>query len=276
MIDSVYRHTHIRERGRMKAAIFHGAHQALTVEDVDIDDPLDDEVLVRVVASGVCHSDLHFVDGYYEFPAPAILGHEAAGIVEKVGPNVNEFKPGDHVIACLSVFCGHCDYCLTGKTNLCSARPVRAKDVPARLNWQGQPVAQFANLSAYAEKMLVHRNAIVKVRDDMPFECAALICCGVTTRVGAALNTAPVEPGSMVAVFGCGGVGLSAIQGARIAGAAMIIAVDQFENKLAMGKNLGATHTVDASHSDAVEAIRELTGGGVDYAFEAVGLKALA
>src|SRR6266478_4029234 len=260
----------------MKAAVFHGPHQPLTIENVDIDKPIGREVLVRTVASGVCHSDLHFVDGFYPFPAPAILGHEAAGIVEKVGPNVDEFKPGDHVIACLSVFCGHCDYCLTGKTNLCSARPVRAKDAPARLSWQGQPVAQFANLSAYAEKMLVHRNAIVKVRDDMPFDRAALIGCGVTTGVGAVLNTARVEPGSIVAVFGCGGVGLSAIQGARIAGARTIIAIDQFENKLAMGKNLGATHTVDASHSDAVEAIRELTGGGVDYAFEAVGMKALA
>jgi S-(hydroxymethyl)glutathione dehydrogenase/alcohol dehydrogenase len=260
----------------MKAAIFHGAHQALTVEDVDIDDPLDDEVLVRVVASGVCHSDLHFVDGFYEFPAPAILGHEAAGIVEKVGPNVNEFKPGDHVIACLSVFCGHCDYCLTGKTNLCSARPVRAKDVPARLNWQGQPVAQFANLSAYAEKMLVHRNAIVKVRDDMPFEGAALIGCGVTTGVGAALNTARVEPGSMVAVFGCGGVGLSAIQGARIAGARMIIAVDVHDHKLETAYELGATHTINAKTKDPVKEILELTGGGVDYSFEAIGLKTAA
>src|SRR5438132_3383440 len=215
----------------MKAAIFHGAHQALTVEDVDIDEPLEHEVIVRVVASGVCHSDLHFVDGFYEFPAPAILGHEAAGIVEQVGPHVDEFQPGDHVIACLSVFCGHCDYCLTGKTNLCSTRPGRAADAPPRLRWQGQAVAQFANLSAYAEKMLIHTNAIVKVRDDLPFDRAALIGCGVTTGVGAALNTARVEPGSMVAVFGCGGVGLSAIQGARVAGARMIIAVDVHDHR---------------------------------------------
>src|SRR4030088_1380589 len=257
----------------MKAAIFHGAHTPLTVEDVDIDEPLIDEGLVRVVASGVCHSGLHFVDGFYEFPAPAILGHEAAGIVEKVGPNVNEFKPGDHVIACLSVFCGHCDYCLTGKTNLCSARPVRAKDVPARLNWQGQAVAQFANLSAYAEKMLVHRNAIVKVRDDMPFEGAALIGCGVTTGVGAALNTARVEPGSMVAVFGCGGVGLSAIQGARIAGARMIITVDGHNHKLGAALAPGATHTIKAATEAGARPLVEVTTGGVNYASKAMGRK---
>ncbi len=260
----------------MKAAIFHGPHQPLTMEQVEIDDPIDHEVVVRVVASGVCHSDLHFIDGLYEFPSPAILGHEAAGIVESVGPLVDDFQPGDHVIACLSVFCGRCDYCLTGRTNLCSTRPVRAKDAPPKLRWNGEPVNQFANLSAYAEKMLVHSNAIVKVRDDMPLDRAALIGCGVTTGVGAALNTARVEPGSMVAVFGCGGVGLSAIQGARIAGARMIIGVDVHDHKLETAYELGATHTINGARKDAVNEIRELTNGGVDYAFEAIGLKVAA
>src|SRR4249920_476796 len=245
----------------MKAAVFHGPHTPLTIEDVDIDKPIGREVLVRTVASGVCHSDLHFVDGYYPFPTPAILGHEAAGIVEAVGLQVSEFKPGDHVIACLSVFCGHCDYCLTGKTHLCQTRPVRAKTDPPKLSWKGQPVNQFANLSAYAEKMLVHENALVKIDEKMPLDRAALIGCGVTTGVGAVLNTARIEAGSTVAVFGCGGVGLSAIQGARIAGARMIIAVDQFESKLAMAKRFGATHTVDASSTDAVEAIRKIASG---------------
>ena len=260
----------------MKAAIFHGPHQPLTTEQVEIDDPIDHEVVVRVVASGVCHSDLHFIDGLYEFPSPAILGHEAAGIVESVGPLVDDFQPGDHVIACLSVFCGRCDYCLTGRTNLCSTRPVRAKDAPPKLRWNGEAVNQFANLSAYAEKMLVHSNAIVKVRDDMPLDRAALIGCGVTTGVGAALNTARVEPGSMVAVFGCGGVGLSAIQGARIAGARMIIGVDVHDHKLETAYELGATHTINGARKDAVNEIRELTNGGVDYAFEAIGLKVAA
>jgi S-(hydroxymethyl)glutathione dehydrogenase / alcohol dehydrogenase len=260
----------------MKAALFHGAHQPLTTDHVDIDTPIDREVLVRVVGSGVCHSDLHFVDGFYDFPAPAVLGHEAAGIVEAVGPQVDEFKPGDHVIACLSVFCGRCDYCLTGRTNLCSTRPIRATDAPARLRWQGQAVNQFANLSAYAEKMLVHSNALVKIRDDMPLDCAALIGCGVTTGVGAVLNTARIEPGSVVAVFGCGGVGLSAIQGARIAGARTIIAVDVHDHKLETAYELGATHTINGARKDAVAEIRALTDGGVDYAFEAIGLKRAA
>src|SRR5215813_5457659 len=260
----------------MKAAVFHGAHKPLTIENVEIDKPLSREVLVRTVASGVCHSDLHFVDGFYPFPTPAILGHEAAGIVEAVGPQVNEFKAGDHVIACLSVFCGACDYCLTGKTHLCQTRPVRKKEEPPKLTWNGQAVNQFANLSAYAEKMLVHENAIVKIDKEMPFAQAALIGCGVTTGVGAVLNTARVEPGSTVAVFGAGGVGLAVIQGARIAGARMIIAVDVFERKLAQAKELGATHSVDASAGDPVKAIRELTQGGVEYSFEAIGLKKAA
>jgi S-(hydroxymethyl)glutathione dehydrogenase / alcohol dehydrogenase len=260
----------------MKAAIFHGPHEPLTIEDVHIDTPMAHEVVVRVVASGVCHSDLHFVDGYYPFPAPAILGHEAAGIVEDVGPLVDDFTPGDHVIACLSVFCGRCDYCLTGRTHLCQSRPVRPKDAPPKLSWKGAPVNQFANLSAYAEKMLVHENAIVKVRDDMPLDRAALIGCGVTTGVGAALNTARIEPGSTVAVFGCGGVGLAVVQGARIGGARMIIAVDVHDAKLATAKELGATHGVNAGADDPVKTIRELTGGGVDYSFEAIGLKKAA
>lgn len=260
----------------MKAAIFHGAHQPLTIEQVDIATPIEHEVVVRVVASGVCHSDLHFVDGFYESPAPAILGHEAAGIVEEVGPQVDEFKPGDHVIACLSVFCGRCEYCLTGRTNLCSTRPVRAKDAPPRLTWNGQAVTQFANLSGYAERMLVHSNAIVKIRDDMPLDRAALIGCGVTTGVGAVLNTARIEPGSTVAVFGMGGVGLSAVQGARIAGARMIIGVDVHDHKLETAYELGATHTINASRADPVQQIRELTSGGVDYSFEAIGLKKAA
>ena len=260
----------------MKAAMFHGPNQPLTIENVDIDKPAGREVLVRVVASGVCHSDLHFVDGFYPFPTPAILGHEAAGIVEEVGLQVSELSPGDHVIACLSVFCGRCDYCLTGKTHLCQTRPVRGKNEPPKLSWKGQPVNQFANLSAYAEKMLVHENALVKIDDTMPLDRAALIGCGVTTGVGAVLNTARIEAGSAVAVFGAGGVGLAAIQGARIGGARMIIAVDVVDSKLATAKKLGATHTVNASAGDPVKAIRELTNGGVDYSFEAIGLKKAA
>jgi S-(hydroxymethyl)glutathione dehydrogenase/alcohol dehydrogenase len=167
---------------------------------------------------------------------------------------------------------------MSGHPNRCSNRAAtqRPKGEKQRLSWNGQPMRQFADLSTYAERMLVHENALVKITNDIPLDRAALIGCGVTTGMGAVLNTARIEPGSRVAVFGCGGVGLAAIQGARIAGARQIIAVDQFESKLAIGKRLGATDSVDASHSDAVEAIKELSGGGVDYAFEAVGVKKLA
>jgi S-(hydroxymethyl)glutathione dehydrogenase/alcohol dehydrogenase len=261
----------------MKAAVFHGANQPLTIENVDIDKPKAREVVVKTVASGVCHSDLHFVDGFYGHPAPAVLGHEAAGIVEDVGELVTYVKPGDHVIACLSVFCGHCDQCLSGHPSLCSnPETKRAPTEAPRLSQKGEIVHQFINISSYAEKMLLHENAIVKIREDMPLDRAALIGCGVTTGVGAVLNTARIEAGSSVAVFGAGGVGLAAIQGARIGGARMIIAVDISENKLATAKELGATHIVDASSHDPVQAIRDMTGGGVDYSFEAIGLKVAA
>jgi S-(hydroxymethyl)glutathione dehydrogenase / alcohol dehydrogenase len=264
---------------KIRAAVFHGAKQPLAIEQVDIDRPREREVLVRTMAAGVCHSDLHFVDGLYPLNGPAVLGHESAGIVEEVGERVTYVKPGDHVIGCLSVFCGHCDQCLSGHPNRCSNRAELqrpAGDQP-RISQNGKPVLQFADIAGYAEKMLLHENAIVKITKEMPLDRAAMIGCGVTTGVGAALNTARVEPGSTVAVFGAGGVGLAAIQGARIAGARKIIAVDVFENKLATARRLGATDTVDASSGDPVKAIRELTGGaGVDYSFEAIGLKSAA
>ncbi|MGH7865932.1 MAG: alcohol dehydrogenase catalytic domain-containing protein, partial [Candidatus Binataceae bacterium] len=188
----------------MKAAVFHGPNQPLKIENVDIDEPHEREVLMRTVASGVCHSDLHFVDGLYQWPPPAVLGHEGAGIVEKVGSQVTYLKPGDHVIACLTVFCGYCEMCMSGHLNLCTNRAATqrgASDKP-RLSQGGKPMGQFADLSTYAEKMLVHENALVKIGDDMPLDRAALIGCGVMTGVGAALHTAKVEPGSTVAVFG--------------------------------------------------------------------------
>ncbi|MFN0093148.1 MAG: Zn-dependent alcohol dehydrogenase, partial [Dehalococcoidia bacterium] len=261
----------------MKAAVFHGAHQPLTIEEIQVDKPMAREVLVRTMATGVCHSDLHFVDGLYPMGAPTILGHEGAGIVEAVGDQVRHVKPGDHVIMCLSVFCGRCDRCLSGESFLCRSPEIRrGPGDPPKYTWNGNPVGQFANLSTYAEQCLVHENAVVKIRDDMPFEGAALIGCGVTTGVGAAMNTAAVKPGSTVAVFGAGGVGLSAIQGARIAGARTIIAVDVHENKFRTARDLGATHTVDASSGDPIAKIKDIVPGGVDYAFECIGLKIAA
>jgi S-(hydroxymethyl)glutathione dehydrogenase/alcohol dehydrogenase len=173
------------------------------------------------------------------------------------------------------VFCGHCDECTSGRPYICGNRRELQRDRrdAPRLSWNGTPLAQFTDLSTYAAKMLVHENAVVKIRDDMPLDRAALIGCGVTTGVGAVLNTAHIEPGSSVAVWGAGGVGLSAIQGARIAGARMIIAVDVVESKLAFAREMGATHIVDGSSRDPVDAVKELTGGGADYTFEAIGNK---
>jgi S-(hydroxymethyl)glutathione dehydrogenase / alcohol dehydrogenase len=261
---------------QVQAAVFREVLKPLTIETVDIDNPGPYEVMVRTVATGVCHSDLHVVDGNgrFDLSDPIVLGHEAAGIVEEVGDAVSYVKPGDHVVVCLSGFCGNCEQCLSGHPNLCTkgiaARPASA---PPRLTQDGRKITQFLNLATYAEKMLVHENSLVKVEDDLPLDVVALISCGVLTGLGAALRTSGLEPGQTVAVFGCGGVGLSIIQGARIGGARQIIAVDQFDSKLEMAKKVGATHTVNSSEVDAVQGVRELTqGAGVDHSFEAVGL----
>ncbi len=262
----------------IRAAVFRKAFEPVSIETVEIDAPQTNEVLVRTVASGVCHSDLHYVDGENEIgalggPGGTVLGHEGAGIVEAVGEGVTYVQPGDHVVACVSMYCGTCDQCLGGNPARCrtSFRDFR-KD---RMQQDGATIVPFVGLGTYAEKMLVNETNLVKVPHDVPLDRAALLGCGVTTGFGAALNTAQVRPGSRVAVFGCGGVGLSIIQGAYVAGASVIIGVDQFESKRAMVMAANGTHFVDASREDAVEAVRALGGGGVDYAFEAVGLPKL-
>jgi S-(hydroxymethyl)glutathione dehydrogenase/alcohol dehydrogenase len=217
------------------------------------------------------------MEGKYPYPTPAVLGHESAGIVEAVGSDVTYVKPGDHVITCLSVFCGQCDFCQAGKPNLCTKEATRRPfDKPQRLSKDGAPVFQFLDLSSFAEQMLVHEGAIVKIRDDMPLDRAALIGCGVTTGLGAVFNTARVQPGETVVVIGAGGIGLNCIQGARIAGAGRIIAVDRIELKLKLAEQFGATDLVDASAGDPVMQVHQLTGGGVHHAFEAIGLKQTA
>ncbi len=261
----------------MKAAVLHEVNKPLEIEDVHISKPGPREVLVRTVAAGVCHSDLHFANGSYPYPLPAILGHESAGIVEQVGSMVTYVKPGDHVITCLSAFCGHCEYCLTGHMSLCQEPELnRGESEEPRLGKTEAPIAQFLNLSSYAEQMLVHEHAIVKIREDMPMDRAALIGCAVTTGVGAVIHTAKVEPGSTVCVIGAGGIGLSAINGAAIAGAGRIIAVDMVASKLELARKFGATDVINAKDKDAVAEIIEMTGGGVHYSFEAIGLKATA
>jgi S-(hydroxymethyl)glutathione dehydrogenase/alcohol dehydrogenase len=203
-----------------------------------------------------------------------VLGHESAGVVEKVGSEVRYVKPGDHVITCLSVFCGHCEYCTTGRPFSCQ-NPETGRDAgeEPRLSQPSNVMHQFYNLSSFAEQMLIHEHALVKIRKDMPLDRAALIGCAVTTGFGAVIHTANIDVGSTVAVIGCGGVGLSAINGAAIAGAGRIIAVDIKGSKLNLAKHFGATDVVDASRSDPVEAVREMTGGGVEFSFEALGLK---
>src|SRR2546421_2122508 len=186
----------------MKAAVFRTVHQPLTIEEVDISTPGPHEVCVRTAAAGVCHSDVHFQQGLYPCPTPTVLGHESAGIVAAVGSEVRYVQPGDHVITCLSVFCGHCNYCTTGRPNLCNrVDTLRRADEPTRLSQRGEVMHQFANLSSYAEQMLVHEHAVVKIREDMPLDKAALIGCGVTTGAGAVINTAKIPPGSKLAVI---------------------------------------------------------------------------
>ena len=261
----------------MKAAVLHEVGSPLSIEQVGIDKPKGHEVLIRTGAVGVCHSDLHFIDGLYTYPLPTVPGHESSGVVEAVGPEVRTVKPGDHVITCLSAFCGHCAHCVTGHLSLCSGSETRRRrGEDPRITIREQASMQFLNLSSFAEQMLIHENACVAVTRDIPFDRAALIGCAVMTGFGAVNQTAGVRAGETVCVIGCGGVGLSAINGAAIAGAGRIIAVDQVASKLDLARSFGATDVVDASQVDAVEVVRDLTQGGVDHAFEAIGLKPTA
>ncbi|HEY3798760.1 MAG TPA: Zn-dependent alcohol dehydrogenase [Caulobacteraceae bacterium] len=257
----------------MKAAVLREAGKPMLVEEVAINKPGPHEVLVRTAASGLCHSDLHFILAAGNRALPVILGHEAAGVVEQVGSEVRTVKPGDHVISCLSVYCGHCEHCLTGHPNLCtSPETKRGKDDEPRLGSPDRPMNQAYNLSAFAEQMLIHEHACVAIRQDMPLDRAALIGCAVMTGVGAVIHTSKVRPGETVAVIGCGGIGLSAINGAAIAGAARIIAVDMVASKDNLSRLFGATDFIDASQTDPVQAVLDLTGGGVHHSFEAIGL----
>ena len=261
----------------MKAAVLREVGQPLQIEEVSIGKPGPREVLIRTKAAGVCHSDLHFVEGSYPHPLPAVLGHESAGIVEAVGSEVRTVKVGDHVITCLSAYCGHCEVCLTGHMSLCiSPETKRAKSEAPRLFREGlsgsgdTKMAQFLNLSSFAEQMLVHEHACVAIRRDMPFDRAALIGCSVMTGVGAMIHTSGVRPGETVAVIGCGGVGLATINGRR-----RIIAIDRIPSKLELARQFGATDVIDASE-DPVKQVQDLTGGGVHHSFEAIGLKVTA
>jgi S-(hydroxymethyl)glutathione dehydrogenase / alcohol dehydrogenase len=264
----------------MKAAVLTQQPGPLEIEELQVDAPAPGEVLVRTVGAGLCHSDLHFMEGIFRLRVPAVLGHESAGVVEAVGEGVSYVQPGDHVVCCLSIFCGRCRQCLSGAPNRCTntAATSRSRDAAPRLSrHDGTPVGQFARLGGFAEQMLVHENGVVKIDRDLPLEVAALVGCGVLTGTGAVFRTARVEPGSRVLVIGAGGIGLAAIQAARIAGAGQVIVVDVSDDKLETAQQLGATVTLNAtSVDDVVGAVRDLSDGGVDYSFEAIGRKATA
>ena len=259
----------------MKAAVMRAIGEPLRIEDIQVDGPGRREALVRTAATGVCHSDLHVLEGSLPTALPTVLGHEPAGVVEAVGAEVRHVAPGDHVIGCLSAFCGACEYCLAGRPNLCEGEAtMRRAGEPPRLSKDGEPIVQFVHLSAFAERMLVHENALVRIRRDVPLDRAALIGCGVTTGLGAVFNTARLPAGRTAAIIGCGGIGLSVVQGCRIASAARIVAVDTAAWKLDLAARLGATDVIDAAAGNPVPAIVEMTSGGVDYAFEAIGTPA--
>lgn len=261
---------------KTRAAFLSAAGEDIRVDELDLLEPRADEVQIRVHAAGVCHSDWHVVTGATPHPLPVVLGHEGAGIVEAVGPGVEGIVKGDHVALNWAPSCGTCFYCRQGKRALCETfvKPVWAGtmfDGTTRFLTGGKPVYHFSSLACFAEHTVVPRQSCVRIPRSIPFEVAALIGCAVTTGVGAVLNTARVKPGSSVAVFGCGGVGLSIILGARLADCPTIIGVDRVAGKSGVAKAVGATHFVTGA--DAVDRIKALTGDrGADYVFEAIGV----
>ena len=261
----------------MKAAITQGQNQGFTVEEVELAEPIGREVAVQVKASGLCHSDLTWATTALGAPFPTVLGHEVAGVVRAVGPDVTGMKPGDHVVGSLIQFCGNCVNCLSGRTYLCTDRgfTLRRPDQPARLTWRGAPLNQGFGLAGFAQQALIHENQLAVIPGEMPWAPAALLGCGVLTGAGAVLNSAGVRTGESVVVLGAGGVGMNALSGAKLAGAGTIIVTDIEDAKLERAKAFGATHTVNSRTTDPVAAVREITGGGADHVFDFVGARAV-
>jgi S-(hydroxymethyl)glutathione dehydrogenase / alcohol dehydrogenase len=259
----------------MRAAIFTESDGPLSVEDVTPTDPGPRDVIVRVTASGLCHSDLSVINGTLPMQPPAILGHEGAGVIESVGAEVTRVKKGDRVIGSFIPACGACWFCLHDQSNLCE-NTYTVMATPRATRSDGTVLPTMTGLGTFADMMTCAEMSVVKVETDLPDEQLALIGCGVTTGVGAALNAAKVEPGATVVVIGCGGVGQAVIQGARIAGASRIIAVDPVALKRDTALKLGATDAVDPGAGDVVAQVQALTGGrGADYAFEVIGVPEL-
>lgn len=258
----------------MKAAVLRKAGAPLEMDDITLEPLPAGYVRVRLAASGVCHSDLSIQDGTIPHPTPVVLGHEGAGVVEEIGPDVSAVAPGDHVVLSWVVPCRRCFFCLGGQPTLCEHGMDHAF-AGAYATCRDEQLWCGLGTATFGEATMVPEHAAIRIDPSFPLDLAALVGCGVLTGVGAVINTARVTPGSTVAVIGCGGVGLSAIQGAHLSGASQVIAVDRIPAKLAMATENGATDTVDASASDPVAAVRELTGGrGADYSFEVVGLSA--
>jgi Zn-dependent alcohol dehydrogenase len=264
----------------IRAAILTEPGRPLQVDDVDLAAPGPGEVRVRVGAAGVCHSDLHDRQGVLPHPLPVVLGHEGAGTVTEVGQGVTEVAPGDRVVLLWRASCGHCAYCSSGRPELCpNGVPMRLKgtlaDGTSRLSWRGQEVHHFLGVSCFAEEAVLPKEGVVRVPDDVPLEIAALCGCSVMTGVGAATNTLGVQPGSSVLVVGAGGVGLCAIMGAQLCGAAQIIAADLNPAKLETARQFGATDVINTGEEDLPRTVRKLTGGGVEFAIEAIGIPEL-
>lgn len=257
----------------MKGAVLRAVNEPLAIEDVELQPPGPGQVRVGIAASGVCHSDLSLVDGTMPQPMPAVLGHEGAGVVTEVGPGVETPRVGDHVILSWIAPCRACAACRRGQPTLCETGMQHAFAGPYGTA-NGDPVMAGLGTATFAQETVVPASAAIVVDRDFPLELGALVGCGVVTGVGAVVNTARVRPGETVAVLGCGGVGLAAIQGARLSGASRIVAVDRVASKLDMARDNGATEVVDASSVDAVAAVHELTGGGADHAVEVVGSSA--
>lgn len=262
---------------KAKAAVLYrpGSDEGLVFEELELLDPRANEVLVRYVASGVCHSDLHHIQGKVAIPTPIVMGHEGAGVVEAVGPGVTTVAVGDHVLTSYIPSCGQCPYCVVGRPNLCDLRDQPRNllhDGTARFRKGDQEIGQYLQIGTYATHAVLPSVSLIPIRKDAPLDVVCLISCGVTAGAGAVINRAKVVPGANVVVVGCGGVGLNAIQAAALMGAARVIAVDVFDQKLEWSREFGATHLVNSSKEDALARIRALCGrGGADYAIEAVG-----
>jgi S-(hydroxymethyl)glutathione dehydrogenase / alcohol dehydrogenase len=260
----------------MRAAVLFDGTDQLEIVDVEHDDPRGREILVHTHAVGLCHSDYHVMDGTLDRPRPMIPGHEAAGVVLAVGPKVTSLSVGDHVVTCLVMGCRECPSCEAGVPTQCTqpAATKRPPGEPPRLTMNGKPIGVMSNIGGLAERILLDERAVVVVPKDLNFTLAPLFGCAVVTGLGSVLNVANVQRGETVAVIGCGGVGLNVIQGARIAGASRVIAVDRNPDKFDLARRLGATDTIDASAGDAVVALQALVGAGVHHAFEVVGREA--